>query len=257
MSLSLLSSVALAGSGTQADPWRTLNIYYSWSNNGTPSRTFQDIRGTQIANDTVTFWAYSPVLRRTDGVQSTTYIGIQTKGTLKGNQNGVVVFKSAHFSIIGNGNTINNLQPSNCSSGADGGFGVSCAISYGWATGATNRVTESFSYNVSTPGWCSPGLASCTVAVGAVGSSQIGAFSYAPGAYGVMQSANSFLEIPLNTGGSCAAPAPRGEFVIPYKTIAGTDVAVTTVSGSDRYDTIYPQTCARTYNNWVVTYMYY
>jgi len=72
----------------------------------------------------------------------------------------------------------------------------------------------------------------------------------------VMQSASSFLEIPLGTGGTCDAPAPRGEFVIPYKTIGGNDLPVTTVTGSDR-TTVYPQTCARTYNDWVVTYMYY
>jgi len=244
-------SSAFAGSGTPVDPWLTLNIHYLWSNNGGPSNTFQDIKAQSEHASYVEFWAYNA--RLTSGSQ---YLGMQTQGTLKGARNGEVVSKSVHFSMFGNGQPIFNLEPTYCSAGADRLPGLSCAKSFGWGVNTTYRFTINYYYGITTPGWCTPGLPSCTVAQGLVAGTQIAAFSYYSLAYGTAQGASSFLEIPLATGGTCAAPTPSGEFIVPFKTIGGNLVPVTTVTGFDR-STEYPQTCARTYNQWVATYMHY
>ena len=251
--VALFPGLSFAGSGTSADPWRTLNIFYTWSNNSGPSSTYQDITADQAHTSYVEFWAYAQNL--SSGKQS--YLGMQTMGTLKGYQNGLQVSKSVHFSLFGNGNPIANLQPQYCTSGADGGTGLSCAQSFAWTVGTTYRFQVYYYYGITTPGWCSSGLSSCTVAQGLIGSTQIAAFSYSPFAYGIMQAANSFLELPLNTGGTCSAPVPEGTYVVPFKTISGVTSSVISATSFDRTDTVYPQTCARTYNEWVVTRIHY
>jgi hypothetical protein len=190
--------------------------------------------------------------------RTTAYVGIQTMGTLKGSRNGQVVSRSAHFSMKGLG--IANLQPTDCSGGFDADQGVSCAQEYAWGTNLTYRVMEHYFYNITTPGWCQPGLISCTVVSGTVtygGELQIGAVSYSAASYGQMQQASSFLEIPLNIGGTCASPVPMGQFIIPFKVIQGTTVPIYSATSYDRTDTQYPQTCARTYNSGLATYIHY
>ena len=90
---SILPDLVFAGSGTSADPWRTLNIFYTWSNNSGPTSTYQDITADQAHPSYVEFWAYAQNL--SSGKQS--YLGMQTMGTLKGYQNGLQVAKSVHF----------------------------------------------------------------------------------------------------------------------------------------------------------------
>jgi hypothetical protein len=248
-----------AGSGTAQDPWKTLNIWDTWSNASGPTRAAQVIRATQINANALAFWAFSPVLHSTATGDTSIYVGFQTQGLLKGSQNNVVVPKSAHFSIFGHvGQPIHNLQPTQCSNGADGGAGISCAKQFGWVANNSYSVYTDYFYGITTPGWCPPTVSPCTVAVGGIGSTQIGAFSYSPLAYGsVTGTSSSFLEMPLFIGGTCADPVPIGQFTIPYKVVSGNQLYVSSASSFDRNDTVYPQTCARTWNDWLATWISY
>lgn len=248
-----------AGTGIAADPWKTLNIWYSWTNQSGPSSTSQVMKATQAHLSYVEFWAYAPVLHSAWSGDTTVYIGLQTQGTLKGSLDGVVVAKSIHFSIFGKvGQPVQNLQPTSCSAGADGGAGLSCAKSFGWVVGAAYTPKVDLIDGITTPGWCPAGISPCTVAVGSLGSTQIGAFSYSPLAYGTMAgSASSFLEIPLGTGGTCNPTVPKGQFTIPSKVVSGSTLYVSNAWSWDRTDTMYPQTCARTWNDWLTTWISY
>ena len=66
--------------------------------------------------------------------------------------------QSAHFSMFGNGQPIFNVEPTSCTSAADGGSGLSCAKVHGWGLSATYRFNINYYCGITTPGWCTPGL---------------------------------------------------------------------------------------------------
>jgi hypothetical protein len=94
----------------------------------------------------------------------------------------------------------------------------------------------------------------CSVATGFFRGVQIAAVSYS--GLGQPDDVASFLEMPYDSGGTCTAPTPWGQFTIPSRVIGGVTSSVTSASSSDAsYD--YPQSCGYTYNLGLNTHIVY
>jgi hypothetical protein len=262
----LSASLAAAGDGTAANPWRNVGPAYTWTYQGPITSIYQDVRVTASlggANDLTQFWAFNAGFA-TPGTGF--YIGLQRKGWVITTP----TLKSAHFSLFSNGDasSFKLLDSSHCALSADSSdpaTGVSCAIPYGWAQGVAYRLTVYVTENVTAPSWCPGGVTPCTVYAGYVApasnlsaSKQIGAWSVRPSVYGRVGNASSFLENfnVTHTAGCSATGTVAGDFVIPFKVNGTSSYPISSASGWDRYEDGV-LVCVWAWNDWLLSKVSY
>jgi hypothetical protein len=267
----------LAGSGTQADPYRNITVNYGWTYQGRVTSVYQDITSTASlggASDFVQYWAFNPRFSLTSGF----YTGLQRNGILLGQGvKGTKVPKSVQFSLFSNGQSASfrMLDGTNCTLGADSldqATGVSCSIAYAWAGNQPFRLTVNI-YEGATGAWCAAGTPICTVYQGLIApvsnlsaTTQISAWSIDPGTYGRVGNASSFLEnLNVNHSQYCGPlNNVSGDFVVPFKVDVGSSYPVSAVTGSDRFVRDLNQSpppqilaCAWQWNVWVISKVTY
>lgn len=230
-------SPASAGTGSPEDPWINMNIRWERPSaiGAAPiTAMWSDIQSLVVAPKS--FWSMNPKFNTTPTFINGQgyYIGFQTNTTRWGGQATLGPFaKGAVFSLFGTPmvwgyDTYKLLDPTHCGIGADGPYGVTCTIPYGWIDGAAYRL--SVEMVVSTSSSLCPPLTptSCRVYTGYIAPTSnvfartlIGQWSLSPGVYGDVTTTNQFLE-PFGGCPTGSNTRAEGRFVLPYSAFSGT-----------------------------------